>query len=132
MERPTTTYYNTKDIPVEELEDIIKAIHKQGFGATGPAMSSSDLYCWIARVYARRTNKPYPHLARLECTYEKRNRMSVYSVPHCEPVDEILRKYFKVYSTSDTDYWYKPTTTLKSIQHWLNDDMRGTMENPIY
>lgn len=130
MERPTTTYYNAKDIPAETLEEIIKGIHNRGFGAAGPAMSSSDMYCWIAKVWALRKNYSWPHLARLECTYEKRNSMSVYSVAHCQPVDEILKKYFKMYSTSNEDYWYKPSTTLKSVKSWLGDDFRGTMENP--
>lgn len=130
MEHPTTTYYNAKDIPAETLEEIIKGIHDRGFGAAGPAMSSSDLYCWIAKVWALRKNQRWPHLARLECTYEKRNSMSVYSVAHCQPVDEILKKYFKLYSTSNEDYWYKSSTTLKSVNHWLGDDYRGTMENP--
>lgn len=130
MKRTTPTYYNAENIPVNELECIIKSIHKHGFGT--PAISSTDMYCWIAKEHARRMINPYPHLARLVCTYEKRNPSSVYSVSHCKPVDEILHKYFKLYSTPDEDYWYMKYTTIKSIKNWLGDDMRGTMENPIY
>ena len=130
MERPKTIYYDAHDIPVDALEEIIKKIHDDGFGAAGPAVCSSDLYCWIAKAWAIRINAPWPHLARLHCSYEKRNRMSVYSVPHCNWVDTILYKYFNSYGTSDEDYWYKKSTSLKKVLRWMHDDMRGTMENP--
>ena len=129
MKRPTTTYYNAKDIPAETLEEIIKGIHDRGFGAAGPAMISSDLYRWIAKVWALRKNNRWPHLARLECTYEKVYG-SVYSIPHCKVVDEILDKYFNKYRHNGEEYWYKKSTDLKSVLHWLGDDFIGTMENP--
>lgn len=131
-ERPTTISYNASIIPTAELEDIIRTIRGLGFGAAGPAMCSTKMYHRIATMYAKRTGKPWPHLARLECTYEKRNSSSVYAVPHCEPADAILHKYFGLYSTGDEDYWYIEPTTIEDIKHWLNDDFIGTMENPIY
>lgn len=128
-----TVFYDAeKDIPTADLENIIKEIAKQGFGAAGPAMTSSNLYRWIAEKWAKHENNPSPHLARLKCTYEKRNHMSVYSVPHCNPVDKILYKYFNSYGHGDEDYWYKKSTPLKQVLKWLGDDMRGTMENPDY
>lgn len=130
MERPTTTYYNADEIPAEVLEEIIKEIHKRGFGAAGPAITSSDMYCWIAREWARRIGAKWPHLAHLKCTFEHRNSASVYGVPHCNTVDKILYKYFNSYGTSDEDYWYKKSTSLKSVIRWMHDAMRGTMENP--
>ena len=126
-----TIYYDASEVPTKVLEEIIQEIHKRGFGAAGPARLSSNLYSDIAAELAKRDNLPRPFTARLRCWYEKRNRLSVYSVPHCNPVDEILYKYFDSYSTGGEDYWYKKSTKLEDVIRWLNDDMRGTMENPF-
>ncbi len=130
MERPTSTYYDAAEIPAGTLEEIIKGIHKRGFGAAGPAITSSAMYHWIAEEYARQIGAKWPHLSYLKCTYEHHDRRSVYGVPHCDVVDKILYKYFNTYAHGDEDYWYKKSTTLKSVLRWLGDDMRGTMENP--
>ena len=126
-----TIYYDAAEIPTNVLEEIIQEIHKRGFGAAGPARTSYNLYSDIAEELAKRDNLPRPFTAHLKCTYEKRNRFSVYSVPHCNEVDKILYKYFDSYGNSDEDYWYKKTTKLGDVLNWLNDDMRGTMENPF-
>lgn len=109
-------YYNVeKDIPIADLEDIIKEIEKQGFGV---AISSGEMYDWIAREWAMHKGDTNPNLARLECTYEKRAKLYI---PHCSKVDEILHKYFKFYIGSAGDFWYRKSTPLKQVKTWLDD-----------
>ena len=118
-EKLQDTYYNVDEIPTDAMEEIIKEIEKRGFGAAGPAITSDNMYRWIAREWAGRNGERWSRLAYLRYTAKSRNT-----------VDEILHKYFNMHSDGGEDYWYKKSTPLKSVLKWLGDDFVGTMENP--
>lgn len=116
--------YDLRDIPTEFLEAQVKELDFQ------PALSLNDIARIIAREWAREQKDSYPNLASLKCTSYESQRYSVYSILHYQPLEEILNKKYSKLVHGTEIYYYKKGKK-SSVISWLNDDFRGTMENPL-
>ena len=125
-----STYYNVNDIPQEFIGEQLTRIAKN-WGCT-PARSLSDICDAIAKEWAKSVNDPSPWLARIEATAWEPVSGSVYSIYRNTIVEMwLINKGFKSLKHNSEFYWFPKRVTYKSVEHWLNDDFRGTMENPF-
>lgn len=126
---PKSTYYNVSDIPEDFIKEQLQKIHKNWGSSLGRDLS--DICCDVARAWAQQVNDPYPHLARLEATSYEKVSWSVYSIYHNTTIERMLTDMeFQSFKHGTSFYWFPKRVSLKSVTRWLNDDYRGTMENP--
>lgn len=126
---PKSTYYKVSDIPEDFIKEQLQRINKNW--GSNPVRDLSDICCDVAKAWAKRVNDPYPHLARLEATSYEKVSWSVYSIYHNNTIEQMLTDMeFRSLKHDTTFYWFPKRVTYKSVNHWLGDDYRGTMENP--
>jgi len=126
---PKSTYYNVSDIPEDFIKEQLQKINRNWGSTLGRGLS--DICCDVAQAWAKRVNDPYPHLARLEATSYEKASWSVYSIYHNITIEQMLTDMgFQSLKLDTSFYWFPKRVSLKSVTRWLNDDYRGTMENP--
>lgn len=131
MNLPKSTYYNAAVMDDEFLQGQINEL-KQYWGSQ-PARTLNDICTSIAEVWAKKYGDPAPHMARMGATSYEKVSWSVYGIYHCTPVEYLLEQNgFKSISKGTETYWWPASKyTIREVEHWLNDDFRGTMEDPF-
>ena len=124
------TYYNVSDISEDFIKEQLQKIHKDWGSTLGRDLS--DICCDVAQAWAQHVNDPCPHLARLKATSYEKSQWSVYSIYHNTTIERMLTDMgFRSLKYNSSFYWFPKKVSIKSVTRWLNDDFRGTMENPF-
>ena len=131
MNAPKTFYYKSKEIPTEFLRDEITRMRKE-WGCC-PARTLSDICDSIVRNWAKKQNDPTPWMARIQATSYIKSDWSVYSVFRCIEVERMLEEcnFGRIEHNGYLYFYRRGITSIKSVEHWFNDNFRGTMENPF-
>lgn len=95
-------------VDLRELEDAVKELAEQGMNAA-TAMTTFQIGVNVAKIISGKHNATYRGNKNLE---------------------ELLSKYFNAKKHNNELYWYDKSNKESTINRWLKDDKRGTMENP--
>ena len=122
--------YNSEEMNLDLVEQAVQNIANRGFGAAGPAVTPFTLFKYITKEYAELEGK-----SDISSYVKIKAYKYVDGEPIlCPEVMKIINTYFNMYRTRDYhDYYFAPKSVpAKQVQNWLEDDLIGTMENPVY
>lgn len=116
--------YDINDIPLEFIDKYIRNLY------FCPAKTLSDIATSLAREWAKTQNDEHYWLAKLKSTSFEPQKYSVYSIIHYEPLENMLDELYKKLTHGSNIYYFRKHDK-RSVERWLGDDFRGTMENPF-
>lgn len=120
----SSIYIDAQEIPTTFIQATIKNISFQ------PAVDLSSICEIVARDWAKTQGMEHYWHAILQATsWEEWGLHSVCKRYHCAPVEQVLMSLgYKFIGHESRIYYYKGSRG--KVTRWLNDDFRGTMENP--
>ena len=120
----SSIYIDAQEIPTTFIQATIKDISFQ------PAVDLSSICEIVARDWAKtRGTECYWHAILQATSWEEWGQHSVSKRYHCAPVEQVLESLgYKFIGYESRIYYYKGSRG--KVTRWLNDDFRGTMENP--
>jgi len=116
----TGTGYESSIVDSRVLDEIVYNISTHGFGSR-PALTTAELYKWIAEEIAKLFNDPRPEHAYIKPQFWENG------IPMDDRINKVLHKYLNWWCYNEQVYWYCKNTKLKSVELWLCDNFH----NPI-
>ena len=121
----TGTEYESSIVDSRVLDEIVYNISAHGFGSR-PALTTAELYKWIAEEIAKLFNDPRPDLAHIKPQNKHTRRFCENDEPMDDRINKSLHKYMNWWCYHGQVYWYCRNTKLRSVELWMCDNFHGS------
>lgn len=116
--------YDINDIPLGFIDKYIRNLN------FCPALTLNNIASSLAKTWAKEQKDERHHLATLKASSYEHVKYSLLGIHHYEKLEDMLDKLYKKLVHGSDIYYFRKRDG-RSVERWLCDNFRGTMENPF-